>query len=63
MCDEKKVISVDASKQGILINGMIQYRNDLISKDKPVEDVNEVITKIINASPKRGKRRFNREGR
>lgn len=63
MCTETKVLSMDADKQGILINGMIAFRNDLLKQDKPVEDVNEVIDDLINAPTKKEKRKMNRAER
>ncbi len=58
MCTETKVLSMDADKQGILINGMIAFRNNLLKQDKPVEDVNEIIDDLINAPTKKEKRKM-----
>lgn len=63
MCTETKVLSMDADKQGILINGMIAFRNDLLKQNKPVEDVNEVIDDLINAPTKKEKRKMERAER
>ncbi len=58
MCTETKVLSMDADKQGILINGMIAFRNNLLKQDKPVDDVNKIIDDLINAPTKKEKRKM-----
>lgn len=63
MCDKTKVLTMDKDKQGLLINGMIFFRNELLEQDKPVEDVNEVIQELINAPTKKEKRRIDRAAR
>lgn len=63
MCDKTRVLTMDKDKQGILINGMIFFRNELLEQDKPVEDVNEVIDDLINAPTKKEKRKMERAER
>ena len=36
----------------LLINGMIEFRNMLLAKDLPTEDVDELLLKIIEKSEK-----------
>ena len=50
MC--KYVIKLDDFEKRLMINGLNGFRNDLLSKGKPTEDVNSLILKVINA-PKR----------
>lgn len=63
MNDERRVISVDDFEHNLLINGMNDYRNDLIEEEKPTEDVDELLIKLIDAPTKREKRKADRETR
>ncbi len=63
MSDEKKVITVDDFDHRLMVNGLNNFRNDLIKKDKPTEDVDELILKVIDAPTKKEKKKADREGR
>ena len=62
MREEKRVITVDSFQHDLMINGINEFRNMLIEKDMPIEDVDELLRKILDA-PLLGKRRFDREAR
>ena len=63
MSDEKKVITVDDFDYRLMVNGLNNFRNDLIKEDKPTEDVDELILKVIDAPTKKEKKKADREGR
>ena len=63
MRDEKKVITVDDFDHRLMVNGLNNFRNDLIKEDKPTEDVDELILKVIDAPTKKEKKKADREGR
>ena len=63
MSDEKKIITVDDFDHRLMVNGLNNFRNDLIKKDKPTEDVDELILKVIDAPTKKEKKKADREGR
>ena len=63
MSEEKRVIEVDDFDQRLMVNGLADCRNDLIRDEKPTEDVDEVLLKIIDAPTKKEKRKADREGR
>jgi hypothetical protein len=63
MSDEKKVITVDDFDHRLMVNGLNNFRNDLIKEDKPTEDVDELILKVIDAPTKKEKKKADREGR
>ena len=63
MQDEKKVITVDDFEHRLMVNGLTDFRNDLIRDEKPTEDVDELILKVIDAPTKKEKRKADREGR
>ena len=63
MTDEKRVIVLDDFEQRLVVNGLTEFRNDLLREDKPTEDVDDFILKVIDAPTKREKRRAEREAR
>ena len=63
MAEEKRVIEVDSFDHRLMVNGLTDFRNDLIKEDKPTEDVDELILKVIDAPTKKEKRKADREGR
>ena len=62
MREEKRVITVDDFEHNLMINGINEFRNMLIEKDMPIEDVDNLLRKLIDA-PLLRKRRFEREDR
>ena len=62
MGKEKRVITVDDFEHNLMINGINEFRNMLIEKDMPIEDVDNLLRKLIDA-PLLRKRRFEREDR
>ncbi|MBQ8766609.1 MAG: hypothetical protein UHM85_02155 [Acutalibacteraceae bacterium] len=62
MRKEKRVITVDDFEHNLMINGINEFRNMLIEKDMPIEDVDNLLRKLIDA-PLLRKRRFEREDR
>lgn len=62
MREDKRVITVDSFQHDLMINGINEFRNMLIEKDMPIEDVDVLLRKILDA-PLLRKRRFDREAR
>ena len=63
MAEEKKVITLDDFEQRLMVSGLMGFRNDLLKEEKPTEDINDLILKVIDAPTKKEKRRFDREER
>lgn len=63
MADEKRVVMLDDFEQRLMVNGLTDFRNDLLREDKPTEDVDDLLLKIIDAPTKKEKRRSEREAR
>ena len=63
MAEEKKVITLDYFEQRLMVSGLMDFRNDLLKEEKPTEDINDLILKVIDAPTKKEKRRFDREER
>jgi len=63
MAEEKKVLTLDEFEQRLMVSGLMDFRNDLLKDDKPTEDINDLILKVIDAPTKKEKRRVEREER
>ena len=63
MADEKKVITLDDFEQRLMVSGLMDFRNDLLKEEKPTEDINDLILKVIDAPTKKEKRKADREKR
>lgn len=63
MAGDKVVVTLDDFEQRLMVNGLADFRNDLIREDKPTEDVDDLILKVIDAPTKKEKRRADRETR
>ena len=63
MADEKKVITLDDFEQRLMVSGLMDFRNDLLKEEKPKEDINDLILKVIDAPTKKEKRKADREER
>ena len=63
MAEEKKVLPLDEFEQRLMVSGLMDFRNDLLKDDKPTEDINDLILKVIDAPTKKEKRRAEREER
>ena len=63
MADEKKVITLDDFEQRLMVSSLMDFRNDLLKEEKPTEDINDLILKVIDAPTKKEKRKADREER
>ena len=61
--DEKVVVTLDDFEQRLLVSGLADFRNDLIRDEKPTEDVDDLILKVIDAPTQKKKRKADREAR
>ena len=63
MAEEKKVVTLDDFEQRLMVSGLMDFQNDLLRDEKPTEDINDLILKVIDAPTKKEKRRTDREAR
>ena len=61
--DEKVVVTLDDFEQRLMVSGLADFRNDLIREDKPTEDVDDLILKVIDAPTQKEKKKADREAR
>ena len=55
--NERRVIEVDDFQHRVMMEALADRRNDFIAANKPTEDVNEVLLKVIDAPTKKSKKR------
>jgi hypothetical protein len=55
------VIEVDDFQHRVMMEALADRRNDFIAENKPTEDVNEVLLKVIDAPTKKSKKRDREE--
>ena len=63
MAEEKKVVTLDDFEQRLMVSSLMDFRNDLLRDEKPTEDINDLILKVIDPPTKKEKRRADREAR
>ncbi|MDO4810455.1 MAG: hypothetical protein Q3985_00795 [Eubacteriales bacterium] len=64
MADSNRVVvALDPFEQRLMVSGLADFRNALIHDEKPTEDVDDLIVKVIDAPPEQKKRRGGREAR
>ena len=61
--DEKVVVTLDDFEQRLMVSGLADFRNDLIRDEKPTEDVDDLILKVIDAPTQKEKKKADREAR
>lgn len=49
MTGKKRRITLSDFEYRLLINALVDYRNKLLEENKPTEDVNELLVKVIDA--------------
>lgn len=52
---EKVVVTLDGFEQRLMVRGLADFRNNLMRSDKPTEDVDELIMKVVDAPLQRRK--------
>jgi len=53
MTRKKRRIALTDFEYRLLINMLVEYRNKLLEANKPTEDVNELLLKVIDAPKNR----------
>ena len=62
MC-EKRVIELNDFEHRIMMRALYDHRNDCLEENKPTEDLNDVLLKVIDAPTKKEKRKQARDER
>ena len=63
MGTEKMILILDSDEQHLMVKSLNDLRNAQLQKNGPTEDVEDLMLKVIDAPPKRERRRLSREAR
>lgn len=63
MSSEDKILIMSPDEQQLVVRSLYELRNTLLEIDGPVEDVEDVLMKVIDAPNRRERRRMDREAR
>ena len=63
MAEEKVVVTLDNFEQRLMVSVLADFRNDLIRDEKPTEDVDELILKVIDAPTEKARKKADRAAR
>ena len=63
MAEEKRVVELNGFEYRLMVNGLSDFRNDLIRDQKPTEDVDDLLLKVIDAPRKKRFGRSNGDAR
>ena len=63
MRDERVTLTLDSFEQGLMVNSLVEFKNILQRQDKPLEDIEDLILKVIDAPPQKRRRRDDLEAR
>ena len=55
--NERVCVTLENFDQRLMVNGLVEFKNDLLRQGKPTEDVESLIMKVIDAPPVKEKRR------
>lgn len=50
---KNRCLTITDFEKGLLINALMQFRNNALTTGKPTEDINELILKVIDAPKKK----------
>ena len=63
MRGERVTLTLDSFEQRLMVNGLVEFKNILRKQDKPLEDIEDLILKVIDAPPSKNRRRDSLEAR
>ena len=63
MRGERVTLTLDSFEQRLMVNGLVEFKNILQKQDKPLENVEDLILKVIDAPPSKCRRRDSVEAR
>lgn len=63
MTEGKVVMTLDSFEQRLLVSALTDFRNDLLREEKPTEDVDGLLLKVIDAAPQKDRKKADRAAR
>lgn len=63
MAEDKVVVTMDCFEQRLMVSALTDFRNDLLREEKPTEDVDGLLLKVIDAAPQKERKKADRAAR
>lgn len=63
MAEDKVVVTMDCFEQRLLVGALTDFRNELIREERPTEDVDGLLLKVIDAAPQKERKKADRAAR
>lgn len=63
MAEDKVLVTLDSFEQRLLVGALTDFRNELIREERPTEDVDVLLLKVIDAAPQKERKKANRAAR
>ena len=63
MAEDKVVVVLDNFEQRLMVSALTDFRNDLIREERPTEDVDGLLLKVIDATPQKERKKADRAAR
>ena len=57
MTEGKVVMTLDSFEQRLLVGALTDFRNELIREERPTEDVDVLLLKVIDAAPQKERKK------
>ena len=63
MAEDKVAVALDSFEQRLMVSALTDFRNDLLREEKPTEDVDGLLLKVIDAAPQKERKKADRAAR
>ena len=63
MAEDKVAVALDSFEQRLMVSALTDFRNDLIREERPTEDVDGLLLKVIDAAPQKERKKADRAAR
>ena len=63
MAEDKVAVALDSFEQRLMVSALTDFRNELIREEKPTEDVDGLLLKVIDAVPQKERKKADRAAR
>ena len=63
MAEGKVVMTLDSFEQRLMVSALTDFRNELIREERPTEDVDVLLLKVIDAAPQKERKKADRAAR
>lgn len=63
MAEDKVLVTLDSFEQRLMVSALTDFRNDLLREEKPTEDVDGLLLKVIDAAPQKDRKKADRAAR